>query len=113
MILRLDPVIIELERTRKPVLVVAHNAVLRALYAYFQGVPRERCPYLPIPLHTRDRADAARVRLPRDARFRSSRSSTRARRRADASYSRRSNILSRSLSSTHRLRVRRYSVMSR
>lgn len=51
-ILRLDPVIIELERTRKPVLVIAHNAVLRALYAYFQGVPRERCPYLTIPLHT-------------------------------------------------------------
>jgi 6-phosphofructo-2-kinase / fructose-2,6-biphosphatase 3 len=51
-IVRLDPVIIELERTRKPVLVVAHNAVLRALYAYFQGIPRERCPYLPIPLHT-------------------------------------------------------------
>jgi broad specificity phosphatase PhoE/predicted kinase len=51
-ILRLDPVVIELERTRKPVLVIAHNAVLRALYAYFQGVPRERCPYLAIPLHT-------------------------------------------------------------
>ena len=51
-ILRLDPVIIELERTRKPVLVIAHNAVLRALYAYFNGVPRERCPYLSIPLHT-------------------------------------------------------------
>jgi broad specificity phosphatase PhoE/predicted kinase len=51
-ILRLDPVIIELERTRKPVLVIAHNAVLRALYAYFQGVPRERSPYLAIPLHT-------------------------------------------------------------
>ena len=51
-ILRLDPMIIELERTRKPVLVIAHNAVLRALYAYFQGVPRERCPYLAIPLHT-------------------------------------------------------------
>lgn len=51
-ILRLDPVVIELERTRKPVLVIAHNAVLRALYAYFQGIPRERCPYLAIPLHT-------------------------------------------------------------
>ncbi len=51
-ILRLDPVITELERTRKPVLVIAHNAVLRAIYAYFQGIPRERCPYLPIPLHT-------------------------------------------------------------
>jgi broad specificity phosphatase PhoE/predicted kinase len=51
-ILRLDPVIIELERTRRPVLVIAHNAVLRALYAYFCGVPRERCPHLGIPLHT-------------------------------------------------------------
>jgi broad specificity phosphatase PhoE len=51
-ILRLDPVIIELERTRRPVMVIAHNAVVRALYAYFQGVPRERCPHLPIPLHT-------------------------------------------------------------
>jgi broad specificity phosphatase PhoE/predicted kinase len=51
-IVRLDPVIIELERTRRPVLVIAHNAVLRALYSYFQGVPREQCPYLPIPLHT-------------------------------------------------------------
>ena len=49
---RLDPMIIELERTRKPVLVIAHNAVLRALYAYFQGIPRERCPYLAIPLHS-------------------------------------------------------------
>jgi broad specificity phosphatase PhoE len=51
-IFRLDPVIIELERMRKPVLVIAHNAVVRALYAYFQGVPRERSPHLPIPLHT-------------------------------------------------------------
>lgn len=49
---RLEPVIIELERARKPVLVIAHNAVVRALYAYFQGVAPERCPYLAIPLHT-------------------------------------------------------------
>lgn len=49
---RLEPVIIELERTRKPVLVIAHNAVLRALYAYFQGVPPEQCPYLSLPLHS-------------------------------------------------------------
>jgi broad specificity phosphatase PhoE len=49
---RLDLVVIELERTRRPVLVIAHNAVIRALYAYFVGVPRERCPHLDIPLHT-------------------------------------------------------------
>lgn len=52
MIQRLDPVVIELERTRKPVLVIAHQAVLRTLYAYFQGIPPEQCTRLPIALHT-------------------------------------------------------------
>ena len=33
-------------------LVVAHQAILRALYAYFANRPREDCPYLSIPLHT-------------------------------------------------------------
>jgi len=51
-ILRLDPLIIEIERTDKPVLIVAHQAVLRALYAYLTGTPRARCPFLDIPLHT-------------------------------------------------------------
>ena len=49
---RLQPVIIELERTRKPVAVIAHQAVLRALYAYFTGTEVARCPYLSVPLHT-------------------------------------------------------------
>lgn len=49
---RLDSVIIELERTRKPVLVIAHNAVARALYAYLHGIAPEQCPHLDIPLHT-------------------------------------------------------------
>ena len=49
---RLDPVIIELERQRDPVLIVAHQAVLRALYGYIKGLPLEKVPHLPIPLHT-------------------------------------------------------------
>jgi len=49
---RLDRVIIELERHRNPVLVVAHQAVLRALYAYFVDLPPERCPHVSIPLDT-------------------------------------------------------------
>jgi broad specificity phosphatase PhoE len=49
---RLDPVVIELERVRRPVLIIAHNAVARALYAYLHGIAPERCPYLDIPLHT-------------------------------------------------------------
>lgn len=51
-IARLDTVIIELERTRRPVLVVAHQAVLRAIYAYFHNIPPEQCTRLQIPLHS-------------------------------------------------------------
>ena len=51
-IARLEPVVLELERQRSPVLVIAHQAILRALYAYFQGIPPETCPTIPIPLHT-------------------------------------------------------------
>lgn len=49
---RLDRVIVELERQRTPVLVVAHQAVLRALYAYFTELPLEETPWVEIPLHT-------------------------------------------------------------
>jgi len=49
---RVDRVIIEAERTRSPLLVIAHQAVLRALYSYFQGLPVENTPHVPIPLHT-------------------------------------------------------------
>lgn len=49
---RLDPVIIQLERQRSPVLVVGHQAVLRAIYAYLMDRPPHTCPTLPIPLHT-------------------------------------------------------------
>ncbi len=49
---RLDRVIVEIERYRTPVLVVAHRAVLRALYAYFVQLPLERVPYVEMPLHT-------------------------------------------------------------
>ncbi len=49
---RLEPVIVELESLRSPVLVVAHRAVLRALYGYLMGKPQDECPYLNVPLHT-------------------------------------------------------------
>ncbi|XP_062210921.1 6-phosphofructo-2-kinase/fructose-2,6-bisphosphatase-like [Phragmites australis] len=49
---RLEPVIIELERQRAPVVVIAHQAVLRALYAYFADRPLEEVPNIEIPLHT-------------------------------------------------------------
>jgi len=43
---------VELEGLRFPVLIVGHQAVLRALYGYLVGKPQEECPYLQIPLHT-------------------------------------------------------------
>lgn len=49
---RLEPVIFELERQQSPVVIVAHQAVLRCLYAYFLDLPAEEVPYLAIPLHT-------------------------------------------------------------
>eukprot|EP00515_Schizochytrium_aggregatum_P006538 CAMPEP_0202071992 /NCGR_PEP_ID=MMETSP0964-20121228/2144_1 /ASSEMBLY_ACC=CAM_ASM_000500 /TAXON_ID=4773 /ORGANISM="Schizochytrium aggregatum, Strain ATCC28209" /LENGTH=594 /DNA_ID=CAMNT_0048639003 /DNA_START=56 /DNA_END=1840 /DNA_ORIENTATION=+ len=49
---RLEPVIFELERQRKPVVVCAHRAVLRCLYSYFVGISISRAPFLPFPLHT-------------------------------------------------------------
>ncbi|KAK4483084.1 hypothetical protein RD792_010261 [Penstemon davidsonii] len=49
---RLEPVIIELERQRAPVVVVAHQAVLRALYAYFADRPLKEIPHIEMPLHT-------------------------------------------------------------
>ncbi len=49
---RLEPVIFELEREQAPVLVIGHQAVLRALYAYMMDRPPLECPFVSIPLHT-------------------------------------------------------------
>ncbi|XP_047972565.1 6-phosphofructo-2-kinase/fructose-2,6-bisphosphatase-like [Salvia hispanica] len=49
---RLEPVIIELERQRAPVVVISHQAVLRALYAYFADRPLKEIPHIEMPLHT-------------------------------------------------------------
>jgi len=49
---RLDRVIIEIERQRSPVLIIAHQAVIRVLYAYLAEVPPDQSPHLSIPLHT-------------------------------------------------------------
>ena len=50
---RLDPVILEIERNRDPVVVVAHQAVVRCLYGYFAEQPPEACPPLPAPCAAR------------------------------------------------------------
>lgn len=50
-VVRLEPVIMELER-QENILIVCHQAVLRCLYAYFHNFSQEDLPYLKIPLHT-------------------------------------------------------------
>lgn len=50
-VIRLEPVILELER-QENILVVCHQAVLRCLYAYFHNLGQDELPYIKIPLHT-------------------------------------------------------------
>jgi broad specificity phosphatase PhoE len=49
---RSEPVVLELERQRRPVLVISHQAVLRAIYGYLMGREPDQIPHLSIPLHT-------------------------------------------------------------
>lgn len=48
---RIEPIIFEIERQRVPVIVVAHNAVVRCLYTYFTQYEIENIPHLEVPLH--------------------------------------------------------------
>lgn len=52
LITRLEPVVLEMEREERPLLIVAHQAVLRALLSYMLGIPREQCPHQSVALHT-------------------------------------------------------------
>lgn len=46
-VVRLEPVIMELER-QENILIIAHQAILRCLYAYFQALPQEELPYIKV-----------------------------------------------------------------
>lgn len=50
--LRLENVVLDIERTREPILIVGHQGIHRLLYAYFMGLPRDKAPYVSIPLNT-------------------------------------------------------------
>jgi broad specificity phosphatase PhoE/predicted kinase len=49
---RVEPVVLELERQERPVLIISHQAVLRAIYGYLMGRELEQIPHLSVPLHT-------------------------------------------------------------
>jgi 6-phosphofructo-2-kinase/fructose-2,6-biphosphatase 2 len=50
-VVRLEPVIMELER-QENIIIFGHQAILRCLYAYFNDLPQADLPYIKIPLHT-------------------------------------------------------------
>jgi len=52
LISRLEPVAHEMERQREPLLIVAHQAILRVIYCYMMDRPRETCYEVAIPLNT-------------------------------------------------------------
>ncbi len=49
--LRLEPLAHDLERTREPILCIAHQGILRIVYAYFMGLSRAEAPFVRIPLN--------------------------------------------------------------
>lgn len=52
LMVRLEPILIDIEQHTGPVLVVSHISTLQVLYSYFLGVPIENCPDLEIPFHS-------------------------------------------------------------
>jgi len=52
LIARIDPLMHELESYKEPILIIAHQAVLRVIYSYLMDLPRELAPRESIPLHT-------------------------------------------------------------
>ena len=49
---RMNPIIMDLERSTPPILLIGHLGVLRTIYGYFKDVALEDIPYIDIPLHT-------------------------------------------------------------
>lgn len=52
LIKRVEQVMLHMQRHKDPVVIVAHQAVLRVVYTYFMGLDREKATNVPIPLNT-------------------------------------------------------------
>jgi len=49
---RVEQAVVSMEGLQDPVVVVAHQAVLRIVYAYFMMLDKSKAPTIPIPLNT-------------------------------------------------------------
>jgi len=52
LIKRVEQVMLHMQRHKDPVVIVAHQAVLRVIYTYFMGLNRKEATRIPIPLNT-------------------------------------------------------------
>lgn len=53
LVVRLHPLIMEVERSlHRELLIVAHQAIVRCLYAYFTGMPMTSAAHIEVPLHS-------------------------------------------------------------
>ncbi|KAK7948487.1 6-phosphofructo-2-kinase [Apiospora aurea] len=50
-VIRLEPIIMELERS-EDIIIVTHQAILRCIYAYFMKKDQSKSPWMNVPLHT-------------------------------------------------------------
>jgi broad specificity phosphatase PhoE len=50
-IARLEPIIIEMERHKEPLLIIGHQGILRIIYAFYMGLTRAEAPYVSVPLN--------------------------------------------------------------
>ncbi len=51
LIIRLKAFILEINRIKKPILIICHNAIVRVIYSYFLSYEHSKIPHLDIPLH--------------------------------------------------------------
>ena len=49
---RLRYFVLQIESYNKPILIVAHNAILKVLLGYFNNIKLNKIPHLDIPIHT-------------------------------------------------------------
>ncbi|CCI48526.1 unnamed protein product [Albugo candida] len=52
LMLRLEPILIDIEQHTGPVILISHISTLQVLYSYFLGIPIEKCSSLEIPFHS-------------------------------------------------------------
>jgi len=52
LVIRLKPIFDMIDRSTGPILIIAHQAVLRVIYGVLMNIDKYRFPYISIPLHT-------------------------------------------------------------